>query len=169
MFKVVGGLHILNKQYYVPSDYAPGLDPDAWAAFQSMQQACWAQNIGIYLESSYRSYWYQATIYNNYVAMDGYYADRYSAKPGNSEHQTGRAYDVSSYGEGLYQSFENTATFSWLRDNAASYGFILRYPHDKEHVTGYMYEPWHYTYVGVPLAQQIKDSGLSVEEYFGLQ
>ncbi len=168
MFKVVGGLHILNKKYYVPSDYAPGPDPEASEAFYRMQADVQAAGLGLYLESGYRSYWYQSAIYNNYRAVDGWYADRYSAKPGHSEHQSGRAFDVSSYGEGLYTSFENSATFAWLQENAHKYGFILRYMYGKEEITGYMYEPWHYTYVGVPLAEEIRSSGLSVEEYFGL-
>lgn len=168
MFKVVGGMLILNKKYYVPSDFAPGVHPDARQALTEMQQAIWAQGLGIYIESSYRSYWYQNTIHNNYLAMDGYYAKQYSAEPGHSEHQSGKAFDVSSYGEGLYTSFENSATFRWLTENAHKYGFILRYPYDKTHITGYIYEPWHYTYVGKPLAEQIKNSGLSVEEYFNL-
>lgn len=168
MFKVVGGVLILNKNYYVPSDYAPGVHPDARDALANMQQAIWAEGIGLYVESSYRSYWYQNTIHNNYLNMDGWYAKQYSAEPGHSEHQSGKAFDFSSYGEGLYTSFENSASFNWLSNNAHKYGFILRYPYDKIHITGYIYEPWHYTYVGVPLAEKIKNSGLTVEEYFNL-
>ncbi len=168
MFKVAGGVLILNKKYYVPSDYAPGVHADARDALAKMQQAIWAEGLGLYVESSYRSYWYQNTIHNNYLNMDGWYAKQYSAEPGHSEHQSGKAFDFSSYGEGLYTSFENSPSFNWLSNNAHKYGFILRYPYDKTHITGYIYEPWHYTYVGVPLAEEIKNSGKTLEEYFNL-
>nr|WP_250130198.1 M15 family metallopeptidase [Jeotgalicoccus sp. WY2] len=109
-------------------------------------------------------------MYNNYVAQDGKEAaDRYSAEPGHSEHQTGLAIDVGSYDSAvlLQTSFEYTPEFQWLKDVAHEYGFIIRYMKGKEDITGYMYEPWHLRYVG-DKAPAIYESGLTLEEYFEL-
>lgn len=169
MFKVVDGILIVNKQFYLPSDYNYGYDTEALNAFHAMQQAMWNSGVGCYLESGYRSYWYQQVIHNNFIWTDGEWAaKRYSAEPGHSEHQAGLAFDISSYGEGVVSSFQWTSSFYWLQENAKDYGFILRYAADKEGVTGYMYEPWHYRYVGVEHARKIEASGLSVEEYYQL-
>jgi hypothetical protein len=93
----------------------------------------------------------------------------YSAAPGNSEHQTGLAIDVSckSINFGLTNSFASTPEGLWLKDNCWRFGFILRYPKDKEHITGYAYEPWHIRYVGVPLAYYLYNNNLTLEEYYG--
>lgn len=115
------------------------------------------------LISGYRSYDYQTSLYNNYVAIDGEdAANRYSAKPGYSEHQTGLAFDI---GELNYQ-FGETPAGIWLAQHAHEYGFIIRYPQGKENVTGYMYEPWHVRYLG-DQASSVYASGLTLEEYLG--
>ena len=115
--------------------------------------------------SGYRSYDYQAQLYNGYVARDGKEAaDRYSAQPGKSEHQTGLAFDVGS----IDNNYGETAAGRWLAAHCADYGFILRYPPGKEHITGYMYEPWHIRYVGASTARAIMSSGLTLEEYLGV-
>src|SRR5699024_7186527 len=120
--------------------------------------------------SGFRSYDYQAELYNNYVSRDGKEsADRYSAEPGHSEHQTGLAIDVGSYDSAvlLQTSFEYTPEFQWMKDVAHESGFIIRYLKGKVDSTGYMYEPWHVRYGG-DKGTEIYESGLTLEEYFGL-
>ena len=161
----IDGVLIANKTYALPSDYAPGIDAEAYDRLLTMINDAANQGISLWLISGYRSYWDQNTIYNNYVARDGQAAaDRYSARPGHSEHQTGLAFDLNS----LYQSFGDTEEGIWLAENCHRYGFIIRYPREKEHITGYMYEPWHVRYVGREMAQRITESGLCVEEFFGI-
>ena len=162
----VNGILIANKTYPVPSTYNPGLDPQAQAAFNKMQQAAAAQGIYLWICSGFRSYSYQSQLYNNYVAVDGKAAaDRYSARPGYSEHQTGLAMDInyaSSY-------FDNTPEAKWLAAHCSDYGFIIRYKAGKESSTGYMAESWHIRYLGdVSLCKSIEASGLSLEEYLGI-
>lgn len=117
--------------------------------------------------SAYRSTAYQEQIFNTYVSRVGYeQADKYSAHPGFSEHQTGLAVDISTVSQQCYLSecFIGTADGQWLAANAYKYGFILRYPKGKEAITGYNFEPWHYRYVGVDLAKAINQSGLTLDE-----
>jgi D-alanyl-D-alanine carboxypeptidase len=117
--------------------------------------------------SAYRSAAYQNQIFNTYVARVGYeQADRYSAHPGFSEHQTGLAVDISTTSQQCYLSecFIGTADGQWLAENAYKYGFTQRYPKGKEAITGYNFEPWHYRYVGVQLATALKQSGLTLDE-----
>src|SRR5690606_25707577 len=117
----------------------------------------------------YRSYSYQSNLYNRYVRSHGKTeADRFSARPGHSEHQTGLAFDFGGKNQAhwLEKSFEGTKEGKWLLANAHKYGFILRYPKGKEKITGYIYEPWHYRYVGSKKASEIKNSKLTMEEYF---
>ena len=91
--------------------------------------------------------------------------DDYASRPGFSEHQTGLALDIVTDNI-IGNEFENTDEFKWLQENAHLYGFILRYPKDKEYITGYNYESWHYRYVGKELATKIKESGLTYDEYY---
>ena len=90
----------------------------------------------------------------------------YLAKPGYSEHQTGLSIDVGTKDSGLTIHFENTLAFKTLKENAHLFGFILRYPKDKEELTGYAYEPWHFRYVGPVHAKIIYENNLTLEEYF---
>ena len=127
-----------------------------------------AKNDGMNIRviSAYRSYSYQENLYNNYVKNDGVEnADTYSARPGYSEHQTGLVVDVTRAFDD-FNNFENTNEYSWMLENAHNYGFILRYPKDKEDITTYSFEAWHYRYVGVELAQKIKASNLTFDEYY---
>ena len=127
-----------------------------------------AKNDGMNIRviSAYRSYTYQENLYNNYVKNDGVeMADTYSARPGYSEHQTGLVVDVTRAYDN-FNNFENTDEYNWMLENAANYGFILRYPKDKEDITTYSFEAWHYRYVGVELAQKIKASNLTFDEYY---
>ena len=127
-----------------------------------------AKNDGMNIRviSAYRSYTYQENLYNNYVKSDGVeMADTYSARAGYSEHQTGLVVDVTrAYDD--FNNFENTNEYNWMSENAANYGFILRYPKDKENITTYSFEAWHYRYVGIELAQKIKASSLTFDEYY---
>jgi D-alanyl-D-alanine carboxypeptidase len=117
--------------------------------------------------SAYRSATTQDLLFNTYVSRVGYEeADKYSAHPGHSEHQTGLAVDISTASQQCYLSecFIGTADGQWLAENAYKYGFNLRYPKGKEVITGYNFEPWHYRYVGVGLATALYRSGLTLDE-----
>lgn len=162
----VGGVPVVNKTYGLPADYHPGgLTDECAAAFAAMQAAAGAEDVILYEASGFRSYETQERLYENYVAQDGQEAaDRYSARPGFSEHQTGLAIDLNDVSD----TFGDTPEGKWVAAHAAEYGFILRYPAGKEEQTGYQYEPWHIRYVGEELAQNITDSGLCFEEYFGI-
>ena len=130
----------------------------------------------ILVTSAYRSYSYQEGIFSSYVAdlvKDGYDTEsalaevlRTSARPGYSEHQSGLCVDLIEEGRiSLDVSFENCEAFEWLAANCHKYGFILRYPKDKEDITGYSYEPWHYRFVGIDAATVIYEDGICLEEY----
>ena len=161
----VGGILIANKTYPLPADYAPGFTGGTYKAFQVMQEA--AANEGIKLEiiSGFRSYEKQQQTYQSWVNTYGReYADTISARPGYSEHQSGLAMDLNS----LKFAFADTKEGKWLAENCWKYGFIIRYPEDKEDVTGYKYEPWHIRYLGKETAKKVYESGLCLEEYLGI-
>ena len=168
----IKGVLIANKKYPLPKDYAPGENVEARAAFELMAQEAKTLGFELVAFSTYRSYEYQELLYNKYVERDGKEnADRYSARPGYSEHQTGLAFDIGEKGREdlwLTEAFGQSEAGKWLAENAHRYGFILRYPKGKEHITGYMYESWHFRYLGVELATKVKDSGLTLEEYLGI-
>lgn len=128
-------------------------------------------SLDLMLASGYRSSDLQATYYNNLVQSLGQAeADKVSAKPGTSEHQTGLALDIAPTNRECYLEacFADTKEGTWLKDNAYKYGFILRYPLNKDQTTGYQYEPWHFRYVGKDLAQKIYSQNTTLEEYFNL-
>ncbi|SDA11986.1 Fibronectin type III domain-containing protein [Ruminococcus sp. YE71] len=162
----VNGVLIANKTYALPASYNPGgLTAETAAAFAKLQQAAKKDGIYLWCASGFRSYSYQAYLYNNYVARDGKAAaDTYSARPGHSEHQTGLALDVNNPSS----SFNNTAEAKWLAAHCAEYGFIIRYPYGKQNSTGFMYESWHIRYLGVDLAKKVTASGKTLEEYLGI-
>ena len=179
-------LIVANKKHKLPDGYVPSglvipnvqrtgsnvyMKSQAASALEKMFAGAKTEGITLVMGSGYRSEATQRAIYNGYVARDGQAAaDRFSARPGYSEHQTGLAIDISdaSGAHYLYESFESTAEGKWLFNNAHKYGFILRYPKGKESITGYMYEPWHYRYVGVEEAGKIYASGKTFEEYYGI-
>ena len=167
---------LVNKYYQLPQDYKPELKalpsaygglsmrPEAADAFVEMAQAAAQDGFSLRVVSGYRSYHRQTSIYGNYRNQYGAAtADTFSARPGFSEHQTGLAADINTASTRAH--FENTATYRWLTEHCWDYGFILRYPQDKEAITGYRFEPWHYRYVGVDTALAVKESGLTYDEY----
>ena len=124
------------------------------------------EGMNLKVVSAYRSFEYQQKLFDYYVKTRGLkYASKCSAKPGYSEHQTGLAIDVMGE-NGDYNLFQETKEFNWMNEHAYEYGFILRYPKDKEKITGYKYEPWHYRYVGKELAAYLFHNDLTMEEYF---
>ena len=173
-------LVLVNKRYKLPPDYSPAdLEPISEfysyqdkqvrsvvkEAFESLSEDAMVLGYRIIASSAYRDYNYQDMLYQGYVKEKGLdYADMCSARPGHSEHQTGLSIDVT--GSNLdYNLFEESNEFEWMRDNAHLYGFIMRYPKNKEHITGFKYEPWHYRYVGVEVATEIYENDLTLEEY----
>lgn len=161
----IQGILIANKTYGLPEDYNPGLDSEAESAFNTLSEAAANQGLDIYLSSGFRSYETQARIYGSYVDSYGKEsADTFSARPGYSEHQTGLAIDVNT----IDDSFAGTPEAEWLAKHAYEYGFIIRYPKGKESITGYKYEPWHIRYLGVEKATEVYNSGLTLEEFLGI-
>ncbi len=176
---------LVNKTHDLPEDYEPSdlIEPEVSTTKKLyvreiihddlIEMFKDAQEDGkqLTISSGYRSYNYQKTLFNNYAARDGIEAaSRYSARPGQSEHQTGLALDIASKSGKctLSTCFKDTEEGKWLNENAWKYGFVLRYPEGKEEITGYMFEPWHFRYVGKKEAQKIYESGLTIEEYYGI-
>lgn len=179
-------LFLVDKQRALPSDYEPSdlvipnVKSDRWTFYlrkeastqlEKMFNSAKADGVNLVLISAYRSYDTQTSLFNNYVSSDGYEnANKYSAKPGHSEHQTGLTVDISDE-KGMYylsQQFEISVEGIWLRENSYKFGYILRYPKGKENITGYMYEPWHFRYLGVDMATKVYESGLTYEEYINI-
>ncbi|MEL7647765.1 MAG: D-alanyl-D-alanine carboxypeptidase family protein [Sedimentibacter sp.] len=179
---------LVNKKNSLPSSYIPEdlkklegiptaldnpeinqLREPAYVALQELFQA--AKDEGefeLYARSGYRSYNTQESLYKSYVSNHGQAAaDKYSAKPGQSEHQTGLAMDITCEAMNfqLDDTFGDTEEGKWVSENAHRFGFIVRYPKDKEDITGYFYEPWHIRFVGTELAAQVYESGQTLEEY----
>lgn len=170
---------LVNKYYYLNENYIPNnlveitknvngkrlLVKEAADMFYKMSEEIEKNNMSIRIISAYRSYEYQKTLYNNYVLKDGQEkADTYSARPGFSEHQTGLVIDIDN-NKLNYENFENTEEYKWMQNNSYKYGFILRYPKDKEDITGYQYESWHYRYVGIDVAKVLHDENMTLDEY----
>lgn len=165
---------LVNKYWMIPNHYVPdGLEKisgtgyllrhEARLAFENMRNDAKELGLSIFPVSSYRSYEYQKSIYDKRAAEKGQsHVDRTSARPGYSEHQLGLAVDVN----GVENRLANTKTYTWYSQNAHKYGFIIRYPAGKEHITGYSYEPWHLRYLGEGLAAEVYKSGLTYDEYY---
>ncbi|MBM6808687.1 M15 family metallopeptidase [Faecalicoccus pleomorphus] len=162
----VQGIMVVNKKHGLPANYAPQKNAEAGAKIRQLIADMQSQGYAISSSySGYRSYSYQSSLYNNYVNSYGQaQADRFSARPGYSEHQTGLAFDLKHSNGTLV---ETTPEVNWIAAHAHEYGFIVRYPSGKESVTGYMPEPWHLRYVG-DQASAIYASGLTLEEYLGV-
>jgi D-alanyl-D-alanine carboxypeptidase len=170
---------------YIPADLIapniplrlPATDPEmhirsiAASDLQQMFNKAKSQNINLMLSSGYRSYDLQNTVYSSFVRSQGLKStDSSSARPGHSEHQTGLAIDIEPDSRKceVELCFENTPDGKWLAQNSYKFGFIIRYPKDKEHITGYEYEPWHVRYVGKVLAAQLHQKDQTLEQFFGL-
>lgn len=170
---------IVNKYYKLDKNYVPSdlelinskfsasdqkMRSIAKKAFEDMCEKALNDNIKIYAGSTYRSYDYQLGLYNRYVLKDGFAgAETYSARAGYSEHQLGLAVDILN-GKWDYVS-EDDKEYEWLINNSYNYGFILRYPRGSEYITGYMFEDWHFRYLGIELATKVYNSGLTYDEY----
>ena len=177
---------LVNREYSLSEDYIPEdlvrvsvdtvleaeevnqLRKVAADALAEMFEEAEKEGIKLYARSGYRSYQTQVSLFNNYVAQHGEEAaNKFSAKPGQSEHQTGLVMDVTAESVDFQLSEElgETEEGIWIAENAHKYGFIIRYPKDKEEITKYVYEPWHLRYIGVDLATLVYNSGLSYEEF----
>lgn len=164
----IDGILIANKANPVPATYAPGITAETSAAFERLRQAAATDGYTMTIKSGFRSYATQAGLYNYYVNRDGFAAaETYSSRAGYSEHQTGLALDLNW----VDNSFASTPEAKWLYDNAYKYGFILRYLEGQEDISGFMYEPWHFRYVGTDLARTLYNNGnwLTLEDYFGIR
>lgn len=170
---LVNKYHKLDENYepsdltIIDSKYASGtqkLRKEAKIKFEEMASDMAKENLKIYAGSTYRSYTYQKGLYDRYVKKDGFAAtETYSARSGYSEHQLGLAVDIVN-GKWDYLS-ENDKEYDYLVKNSYKYGFILRYPRGSEYVTGYMFEDWHFRYLGIELATKVFNSGLTYDEY----
>lgn len=179
---------LINKQNHLTNDYVPPdlVEPDIPFTFAEKSEkrlmrqeaalhlaelftAAKENNVILFGVSGYRSYETQKYLFQYFVQRDGSEekANQISARPGESEHQSGLAMDVSSQSVnfGLIESFGKTSEYEWLKDNAHKFGYIVRYPQGKEHITEYTYEPWHLRYVGKELALNLYDNNMSYEEY----
>ncbi len=178
---------LVNRDFILPDGYMPELenavegdyseqklDYRVAPYYNAMYQAALDDGVELVPISGYRSVERQTRNFENKIQtyIDQGYGEIEATQmaatiilpPGTSEHNAGLAMDICS----LYESFENTEEFEWLSENAADYGFILRYPEDKQDITKIIYEPWHWRYVGVEAAQEMKASGECLEEYLGV-
>lgn len=161
----INGILIVNKDIGLPKNYNPGLSKKLMIAYYLMKIYALKDGAKLKIISGFRSYDYQEKIYNIYVKEFGEEkTNTFSAKPGHSEHQTGLAIDLCEDSD----KFIGTKEDIWLQKNAHKFGFIIRYPKGKEHITGYKYEPWHLRYIGRKHSKIIFNRGLVLEEYLGL-
>lgn len=179
----LGKFVILNKHYYSDENYKGlnlidvdseynlyntsfKLSKECYEAFLKMYNDAKEQGYAFKINSAYRSYEKQIKIYQGWVNKDGVkLADTYSARAGFSEHQTGYTFDVRDY-PFTNDDYSKTKSFTWVSENAYKYGFIIRFPKDKEYITGYQYEPWHYRYCGIECATYIHNNNITFEEYY---
>ncbi|MBR2678872.1 MAG: M15 family metallopeptidase [Bacilli bacterium] len=171
---------LVNKHHYLDKDFEPDnlvkidkkyasesdlkCNKEALNAFIEMSKACESAGLGIVINSAYRSYEDQVDISNLYLNSYGQaYVDKFVAKPGYSEHQTGLAFDIGSRSVNV---FANSKEYEWMLENAYKYGFIFRFAKKYEDITGFRSEPWHYRYVGKKAAKIIHDDDMTLEEYF---
>lgn len=167
---------LINKYNKVSTDYEPDelvqiegnyvATPETVEAYQNLTKDLEDLDMKIYIVSSYRDIAYQQRLYDYYLKSDSKEeVDTYSSRPGYSEHHTGRALDISQVAENL-NAFEGSDEAKWVYENAYKYGFIVRYKAEQTDVTGYIFEPWHITYVGMDIANTMHDEGIeTLEEY----
>lgn len=160
----VEDLKIISKTYSYGDNKK--LNKEAYDAFISLADDAKKEGYTILIVSSYRTYQDQEDVWKDYKASFGTKkADAYAARAGSSEHETGLAIDVADYND-KNDKFEATESFKWMQTNAHKYGYILRYPKDKENITGYSYEAWHYRYVGIDTATKVYNEGITYDEYY---
>lgn len=173
---------LVNKFYHLDENYLPDdivsvsnkyaydgnrLRQDAYDAFVDMWNAAMDNNIKLIINSSYREYEKQSSIYEDYKNWYGQTkADKQAARPGYSEHQTGLVVDVFSSDNQLTGTFKDSEGYKWLKENAYKYGYIERYPDGKEYLTGYEFESWHWRYVGKDAAKVIQNENITYDEYY---
>ncbi len=173
---------LVNKFYQLPEDYTPEalvnvsnwycygenkITQETYDAFINMYNAAKEQNIKIIINSSYRNYQEQEQTYQELKATYGSKkADEQAARPGHSEHESGLAIDVFTPGNTTTVNFKESEAYQWLKNHAHEYGFIERYPEDKEYLTGYRFESWHWRYVGIEIATQIHEEEITFDEYY---
>ena len=153
----------------VDPNYINMLNKEAYINFKNMQKDALQEGYEIFIDSSYRSYEYQQRVYEASVIENGLeHTKNYCAIPGTSEHQTGLAIDIISRRNGIMieDSKEDDPELMWCMDNSYNYGFILRYPKNKESITGYSFEPWHYRYVGKEASIYMHNNGITTLEEF---
>ncbi len=151
--------------------YRNQIDKYAYPYATAMMEQAWKDNVELFILSPYRSYDSQVILFNNQVDRElkkgvsseqaKLNASTVVAAPGTSEHHTGLAIDFNS----VEDSFENTEQFKWLKENAADFGFVLRYPKGKEDITGVIYEPWHWRFIGIKHAKKMNELDMCFEEY----
>ncbi len=176
---IVNKRNAIDPLSHQPGDLTPiegvGSGPlmraEAAAAMAALHRAAAEAGAGFSVSTAYRDYDTQHTLYDGYVARSGRAsADRYSARPGYSEHQTGLAVDIRTGTCDLEACFADTAAGRYVAEHAWEHGFLVRYPPDREDVTGYIYEPWHLRYVGPELAAHMHQTEApTLEELFGLE
>ncbi|MGK3151061.1 M15 family metallopeptidase [Staphylococcus shinii] len=167
----VNGHVIVNKKYKLPPQYQPGEDKIAKRNFNKLLVKGEDAQLDLKFSSGYRSYKEQQKVMKDYVEKDGEkVACQYTAKPGESEHQTGLAFDVGTNKplDDFHKDFEKTQEGRWIKRHASDYGFIIRYPKGQSYETGYAYEAWHLRYVGKPLAKIIDEQDTNLESYYRL-
>lgn len=169
---VPGDLVTPNVPLRVPGNDSMQLRKEAAIGLESLFAAAKSNNTPLMLSSGYRSYDFQTYLYDGYVRDEGQVvADKVSARPGYSEHQTGLSVDIEPLDQQCDVSlcFADLPAGKWLATQAYIYGFILRYPSGKTTVTGYSYEPWHFRFVGKPLAAEMRHRHIAtLEEFFGI-
>jgi D-alanyl-D-alanine carboxypeptidase len=153
---------------YIAPGYTATMNADALARLQQMLDAAAGAGFDVRVVSGYRSYADQEYTYNYWVQQVGQVeADRISARPGHSEHQLGLTVDLGSptLGWDLREEFGSLPEGQWLAEHSTEYGFVVSYPANSEHITGYAYEPWHLRYIGVEAAQAQRASGMTLNQY----
>lgn len=173
---------LVNKCFFLDSSFTPSnlvylkntnlsyikreneemmIKKDILNSYQNLYTDALKNGFQLYIFSSYRDYNKQYHLYYNVNNQN----DEYVARPGFSEHQSGYALDISTLNHGLTNNFQYSKEYKWLIENSYKYGFILRYPEEKENITGYKYEPWHFRFVGEELAKFLYTNNLTLEEY----